>query len=137
MLYQRGKGKVILQKNGKERRERVWWYRFRFGGRIIHESSKSTSKEVGREAERTRRRQLEESWNQVTKRSLPPTFQKASEDWLTIKRPHLAPRSVQIEEANLAHLLPVFRSSLITDITAASIASTSKPGLPKARHPRR
>ena len=112
MLYQRGKGKVIVQKNGKQRTERMWWYRFRFGGRIIHESSKSTSKEVAREAEKTRRRQLEESWNQISKRSLPPTFQKASEVWLDIKRSHLAPRSVQSKEANPKHLLPAFGSSL-------------------------
>jgi hypothetical protein len=46
MLYQRGK-------------EKTWWYRFHFGGRIVHESSKSTSKTVAREAERTRRRELE------------------------------------------------------------------------------
>ncbi len=136
MLYQRGKGKTIHQKNGKERRERVWWYRFRFGGRIIHESSKSASKEVAREAERQRRRQLEENWNQITKRSLPPTFQKASDDWLNIKRPHLAPRSVQIEEANLKHLLPAFGSLLITDMTAASVAKYQQARLAEGASPK-
>ncbi|MCL5669738.1 MAG: hypothetical protein M1423_00310 [Acidobacteria bacterium] len=122
MLYQRGKGKVIRQKNGKERSERIWWYRFRFGGRIIHESSKSTSKEVAREAEKQRRRQLEESWNQVTKRTLPPTFERASAAWIELKRPHLAPRSVEIEEQNLVHLLPTFGRMLITDITAQDVS---------------
>ncbi len=136
MLYQRGKGKIIRQKDGKERAERIWWYRFRFGGRIIHESSKSASKEVAREAERQRRRQLEESWNQITKRSLPPTFQKASEDWLNLKRPHLAPRSVEIEEANLKHLLPAFGSLLITDITAASVAKYQQARLAEDASPK-
>jgi len=110
---------MALKRRGKGG---IWWYSFKFGGRRIHESSKSTSRTVAREAEKQRRRQLEESFNQLTRRTLPPTFEKASADWLEIKRPHLAPRSVQIEQANLAHLLPVFGGWLVTDITAASIA---------------
>ncbi|MGA9209678.1 MAG: hypothetical protein WB347_17890, partial [Terriglobales bacterium] len=76
MLKQRGKGKI-------------WWYRFKFGGRVIHESTKSTSVTVAREAERQRRRQFEESWNQITKRKMPPTFERASRGWLA-KRVALA-----------------------------------------------
>ncbi len=110
---------MALKRRGKGG---IWWYSFKFGGRRIHESSKSTSRTVAREAEKQRRRQLEESFNQLTRRTLPPTFEKASADWLEIKRPHLAPRSVEIEQANLAHLLPVFGGWLITDITAASVA---------------
>lgn len=56
MLYKRGK-------------RGIWYYSFEFGGRHIHESSKSTSKTVAREAERTRRRQLEEQWNRIEKKS--------------------------------------------------------------------
>lgn len=66
MVYQRGK-------------RRFWWYRFRFGGRTVHESAKTTSKTLAREAERQRRRELEESWNHVGgRRKLPPTFERAS-----------------------------------------------------------
>ena len=52
MLYQRGKA-------------RIWWYRFRFGGRIVHESAKTASKTLAIQAERQRRRELEQSWNHV------------------------------------------------------------------------
>ena len=48
MVYQRGK-------------QGFWWYRFRFAGRIIHESSRSQSRTIAREGEKQRRRKLEES----------------------------------------------------------------------------
>lgn len=43
----------------------VWWYKFRFAGQMIRESSKSESKTVAKDGERVRRRELEESWNQI------------------------------------------------------------------------
>jgi|GEM_PF-6080083 len=39
MIYKRGK-------------KGLYWFRFRFGGRIIHESTKSKSKTVAQDAER-------------------------------------------------------------------------------------
>ncbi len=45
----------------------VWWYKFRFGGQVIRESSKSESKTVAKEAERARRRELEEAFNRIKK----------------------------------------------------------------------
>jgi hypothetical protein len=45
----------------------VWWYKFRFAGQVIRESSKSASRTVAKEAERARRRELEESFNRISK----------------------------------------------------------------------
>jgi len=45
----------------------VWWYKFRFAGQVIRESSKSESKTVARDAERSRRRELEGSYNRILK----------------------------------------------------------------------
>ncbi len=42
------------------RRGEVWWYKFRFAGQAIRESSKSKSRTMERAAELARRRQLEE-----------------------------------------------------------------------------
>ena len=39
MTYRRGKN-------------RIWWYRFRFAGRIVHESARTKSRPIAREAER-------------------------------------------------------------------------------------
>jgi len=109
MLYQRGK-------------EKTWWYRFHIGGRIIHESSKSTSKTVAREAERARRRDLELKYNKIEKRTLPPRFEQAATAWLEGEKPHLAERTHDIYEVALrCHLIPAMGSWLLCDITGGEI----------------
>jgi hypothetical protein len=52
-------------KCGKQPEGGAWWYRFRFGGRIVHESAKTTSKTLAIQAERHRRRGAEQPWNHV------------------------------------------------------------------------
>ena len=105
------------------RRGDVWWYKFRFGGQIIRESSKSKSKTLAKDAERSRRRDLEESFNRIPKRRVALMFTAAFEEWIKAKEAHLAPRSVVIERANLNHLSPVFGKMLLCDITAGDIAA--------------
>lgn len=112
MLYQRGK-------------ENTWWYRFRFAGRIVHESSRSQSRTVAREAERQRRRQLEESWNLITRRTLPPTFDKAAAEWLQGREGRVAAATLRIGRESLKHLLPAFGAKLLSDITPRKFKRTS------------
>jgi len=111
MLYRRGK-------------KGTWYHSFEFDGKRIHESSKSTSKTVAREAERSRRRQLELSYNQINKRTLPPSFERAADDWSAAAKPHLAERTSAIygDEVRL-HLKPALGSLLLCDIDAARIGS--------------
>jgi hypothetical protein len=108
MVYQRGK-------------QGFWWYRFRFGGRIVHESARTQSKTIAREAEKQRRRQLEESWNQITRRVLPPTFEKAAAKWLASQQGRVAPNTVSVAKISLKHLLEAFGSRLLCDITAGDV----------------
>jgi integrase len=111
MIYRRGK-------------RGIYWYSFEFGGRHIHESSKSTSKTVARDAERSRRRQLELTWNQISKRTLPPSFERAADDWYEAAKPHLAERTKAIYgDAVRLHLKPALGSLLLCDIDASRIAS--------------
>lgn len=106
------------------RRGQVWWYHFRFAGQEIQESSKSTSKTVARDAERARHRQLEESWNQIRRRQLPPLFSVGAEDWFAAVKPHLAERTEAIYEVALrCHLKPAFGALLLCDIDAGRIAA--------------
>jgi integrase len=100
----------------------VWWYKFRFGGHTIRESSKSDSKTVARDAERARRRELEQGFNRIERHRTALLFSVASEDWLSAKKAHLAPRSVIIERANLKHLTPFFGKMLLTDIRAEDVS---------------
>ena len=102
----------------------IWSYRFRFAGRMIHESARTTSKTVAREAERNRRRELEERINGIRKRGLPPTFEHAASDWFDAVKPHLAERTKAIYEVALrCHLKPSLGSLLLCDLDANRIAA--------------
>jgi integrase len=123
MIFQRGKGKSIRQKNGKVRVERIWWYRFRFGGRIIHESAKTTSKTLARKAEAKRRQELEETYNHIKmKRELPPTIVRASKLWLD-KRAALAESTRETYEAALKHVKASLGKRMVCDIDSQDIRS--------------
>ena len=100
----------------------VWWYKFRFAGQVVRESSKSESKTVAKDAERARRRELEGAFNQISKPRTAKLFSAAAEAWLTTKIAHLPTRSVIIERANLKHINPYFGKMLLCDVGADDIA---------------
>jgi hypothetical protein len=67
---------------------------------------------------------LEETYNQIKRRTLPPTFERAGSAWLDADKPQLAERSYEIYEvAYRCHLKPVLGSLLLCDIDASKIAS--------------
>lgn len=102
----------------------VWWFKFRFAGQMVRESAKTNSKTVAREAERSRRGQLEQSWNQIKRRTLPPRFDLAADAWLASGKPHIAERTHDIYEVALrCHLKPALGGLLLCDIEAGRIAS--------------
>ena len=115
MVYQRGK-------------QRFWWYRFRLGGRIVHESAKTTSKTVARAAERQRRRELELKYNKIEKRVLPPTLAEATKVWLD-KRVALKDSTGETYQAALKHVKALLGSTLVCDITSKDIAEYQKARL--------
>lgn len=51
------------KKTGTLKKAKIWWYEFIFAGRPIRESAKTPSKTVAKEAEKRRRRELEEGFN--------------------------------------------------------------------------
>ena len=111
MIYRRGKKGTL-------------WFRFRFAGRFVHESARTTSRTVAREAERQRRRELELSWNRIERRTLPPSFDKAARLWVSAARPHLACRTYEIYDVAIrCHLSPVLGSLLLCDIGAREIGN--------------
>lgn len=108
MIYRRGK-------------QGIYWLRFRFAGRFVHESTRTTSKTLAREAERQRRRELAEKFNGVQKRILPPTISQASKSWIE-KRVGLAAGTLETYAAALAHVRTRFGTTLACEITARDIA---------------
>jgi integrase len=118
------------------RRGNTWWFKFRFAGRVFRESAKSTSKDVARRAELKRRRELEEGYHGLKKRQPPKTLKAASDEWLKLKRPTLAPKTYQIETTNLRHMLPVLGGKLLTDITALDISRYQQHRLKEKASPK-
>jgi len=100
----------------------VWWYKFRFAGQTIRESSKSESKTVAKDAERVRRRELEESWNQIKRRKLPPLFSVAASDWLKT-RTGIAPATERSYKLAISQLTKDFGKQLLCDISGEDLAA--------------
>src|SRR5258708_20163229 len=109
MIYRRGK-------------KGTYWFRFRFAGRFVHESARTMSKTLAREAERQRRRELEENWNRIDKRSLPPTFTEAAKRWLE-KRASLASNTLETNVGALKHVRAPFATSLVHDLHSTQTSS--------------
>jgi integrase len=114
----------------------MWWYKFRFAGQAIRESSKSNSKTVAKDAERARRRELEGSFNRISRPRTAQLFSAAAEGWLTTKIAHLSPRSVIIERANLKHINPYFGKMLLCDIAADDISRYQAERLERGASPK-
>ena len=109
-------------KCGKHSSGGVWWIRFRFGGRLIHESTKTASKTLARDAARQRRRELETKWNRVEKRKLPPTLTEASARWLE-KRSALSAGTQETYAAALKNVKKALGAIVICEISARHIES--------------
>jgi hypothetical protein len=93
---------------------KVWWYEFIFEGQRVRESAKTHSKTLARDAERARRRELEESYNGIKRRDRAKLFSIAADEWLVLKSLTLAASSQRIERDNLKHLRPKFEKRLVT-----------------------
>jgi integrase len=122
---------VSLYKRGD-----VWWYKFRFAGQVIRESSKSESKTVAKDAERARRRQLEHGFNRIERQRAAQLFSVAAESWLAGKKAHLSLRTVAIERANLKHLNPFFGKLLLCDISGEDVARYQAERIAQAASPK-
>src|SRR5215472_851836 len=98
----------------------VWWYKFWFNGQPIRESSKSDSKTVAKDAERARRRELEQAYNRIPKKERMPLFPHAADLWLASKA-GLAEKSRERYEQCVTHLKEELGKRLVCDVDANDI----------------
>src|SRR5580700_2556796 len=119
------RGKVMIYKRGKQG---TYWILVRFAGRFVHESTRTASKTVAREAERQRRRELEKKWNRIEKRSLPPTLIEAAKRWQE-KRTALAAGTVERYEAALKHVRKGIVNMLVCDKEVRCVVGYQKKRL--------
>ena len=101
---------------------KVWTMDFLFHAQRIRESTGTRSKTLAGKIEDKRRRELEEGTAGIKRYQQPHILSVAADEWLEMKKATLAPRSVKIEKANLAHLVPELGRKLVCDIDARDIA---------------
>src|SRR5665213_1670023 len=109
----RTQGRKVNMSIFRYKGSKVWTMDFVFHAQRIRESTGTSSKTLAGKIEAKRRRELEEGTAGIRKHQQPRLFSVASEAWLDLKKATLAPRSVMIEKANLAHLLPEFGRKLV------------------------
>ncbi|HUA33194.1 MAG TPA: site-specific integrase [Candidatus Binataceae bacterium] len=100
------------------RRGRIYWYKFKYRGIIIRESAHSPSKNLARELERARHREIERT-GVVKKEPLPP-FPIAAKAWLD-KRVGLAPGTVERYAHHVKTLSAEFRNKLVSDLHVTDV----------------
>ena len=113
-----------------------WWYEFVFEGQRIRENAKTRSKKVAKDAEKARRRKLEESYNGIKRRDRAKLFGITADEWLTLKDLTLSPSSQRIERANLKHIRPHFERRLVTDIEAKDVSNYQHARLAEGASPK-
>jgi integrase len=115
---------------------KVWTMDFLFHSQRIRESTGTRSKTLALKIEDKRRRALEEGAAGIRKRRQPLLLSVAADEWLELKKATLAPRSVKIEQANFAHVLPELGRKLICDIEAADVARYQQRRLDEGASPK-
>jgi integrase len=110
--------KYLDHRTGELKEQCVWWYRFRFAGRRIQESSKSTSKTVAKEAEKMRRRELEQAYNGIedNRQERIRTIAEIAEAYLAAYKVR-NPDSATFAEYALRHLTRLLGKKMQADIS--------------------
>jgi hypothetical protein len=115
---------------------KVWTMDFLFHGQRIRESIGTRSKTLALKIEDKCRRALEEGSAGIRKQRQALLISVAADEWLEMKKATLAPRSVKIEQANFAHLLPELGRKLICDIEARDVARYQQKRLDEDASPK-
>ena len=115
---------------------RVWTMDFMFRGQRIRESTGTRSKTLALKIEDKRRRALEEGAAGIRKQRQPLLLSTAADEWLTMKKTTLAPRSIEIAQGALAHMLPELGRQLICDLEPRHIARYQQKRLDEGASPR-
>jgi len=108
------------------KRGNVWWYKFYFANKLIRDSAKSPSKTLAREAEKKRRRELEEGYNNLTKRSRTKRVQTVREAAKRYSADYKVrhPKSFNsFAKYAVRHLVEHLGGKLLIDVTDTTIVS--------------
>jgi integrase len=110
------------KKTGESKKSEIWHYKFWFAGRLIKESAKTRSKTVAREAERKRRRELEEGFNGLGSRrdDRVRTIQGLADSFLEEYRVR-HPKSATFAEYALNHVKRLLGTLMPVDVSDKTV----------------
>ena len=100
----------------------IWVMDFHFRGQRIRESTGMTSKTRAREVQDKRKQDLREGTAGIRKQEHPNLLTLAAGEWIEAKKPKWSPRTLDIAENSLQHLLPVFGKKLLVGIEASDVS---------------
>ena len=102
----------------------VWWYEFWFAGRRVRESTKSPSKTLAKTSEQTRKRELEQGFNNVTdtrQERIRTISDLADEYLIAYKLRH--PQSATFAAYAVGHISRVIGSRMFIDCNETVVTS--------------
>ena len=118
------------------RRGEVWWYKFYFAGRLIRESSKSTSKTLARDAEKQRRREIESGFHNIgqAREQRIRSLKEIIDEYLVGYR--LRFRAPRFAKYALGHVSRLLGTRLAVDIDANSVLAYQEEWLREGAAPK-
>lgn len=113
-----------------------WWYRFRFAGIPIRESTKTTSKTLAKAAEQQRRRELEQGFNNVedTRSGRVRTVQERAKAYLEEYR--LRHKSYTFAQYAVASVTRHLGKMLLVDLSAEAVKEYQSSRLREGASPK-
>jgi integrase len=113
----------------------VWWFKFKFQGQLIRETTHTGRLDIARDAERARRREIETSVNRIQRREPMPLFRIAAQRWLEEKA-GLSDKTVRGYKQRTAPLLDKFADRLVCDISREDVLAYRTTRLASKKSPR-
>jgi integrase len=119
------------------RRGDVWWYEFWFARQRIRESSKSASKTVAKDAEKNRKRELEEGFNNIVdqREQRIRTFRDVADDFFDGYKLRL-PDSAVFADYAIGHLKRLLGSKMLVDFSEAVVIKYQNDRLDEGTAPK-
>jgi integrase len=124
-------------KTGEMKHTKTWHYKFTFAGRLIKESAKTTSKTVAREAEKRRRRDLEQGFNGLSdKRDDRVSVLKELAETFLQDYKIRQPKSAVFAQYAITHVIRILGSFMAVDITDVTVTSFQTTRLQEGAAPK-
>ena len=122
---------------GKLKQSAVWWYHFSFAGRRIQESTKSKRKTVAVEAEKQRRRELEQGFNAIadTRAERIKTIAEMADGFLEDYRLR-NPRSTTFADWALRHVKRITGKAMAVDVSEDTVTGYQTARLKEGAAPK-